>query len=204
MAKRGSAARRRPAARKAPAKRKRTPVDAGAKKKNSKLERRQTVRKRRRAAEKPDSPAPAPSYVALAKENADLRQELSAALERQAATAEVLQVISSKPGELEPVFQKMLENATQVCGAQFGTMTLVEGDIFRQVAVYNAPAAFANSPELQSFRPHPQSGLGQVLTTKRVTHIADIRKSVGYLEGNPPLVALSDLAGARTVVTRAR
>ncbi len=159
MAKRGSAARRRPADRKAPAKRKRAPVDTGAKKQNSNLERGQTVRKRRPTAAKPDSPAPAPSYGELLKENADLKLELNAALERQAATSEVLQVISNAPGELEPVFQKMLENATQVCGAQFGAMNLYEGDIFRQVAVYNAPAALANSPELKAFGPIRKAAL---------------------------------------------
>jgi hypothetical protein len=69
----------------------------------------------------------APADVDLKKENATLRLELAEAIERQNATSEVLQVISSKPGELAPVFQSMLENATRVCGAKFGIMNLYEG-----------------------------------------------------------------------------
>ena len=80
-----------------------------------------------------------PADVDLKKENAALRIELAEALERQTATSEVLQVISSTPGDLEPVFQKMLENATRVCGAKFGTMHLLEGDTATRVALYNVP-----------------------------------------------------------------
>ena len=142
----------------------------------------------------------APGNIDLKNEIESLRRELAEALERQNATSEVLQVISSTPGELQPVFQKMLENATRVCGAKFGTMILLEGDIVRQVAAHNVPAAFANATELRNFRPHPKSGLGQVLRTKQVAHVVDIRKNQAYLEANPIVVALSDLAGARTIV----
>ena len=70
-------------------------------------------------------------------------RELSEALEQQTATSEVLQVISSSSGELEPVFQSMLENATRICEAKFGSMVLYDGDVFRRVALHDAPAAFA-------------------------------------------------------------
>src|SRR5690242_1680127 len=86
--------------------------------------------------------------------------ELSEALEQQTATSEVLEVISSSPGELEPVFQKMLENATRVCDANFGIMALYDGDSFRTVALYNVPNAYASTQMHVQIRPHPKSGLG--------------------------------------------
>ncbi len=142
-----------------------------------------------------------PADVDLKKENAALRIELAEALERQTATSEVLQVISSTPGDLEPVFRSMLENATRVCGAKFGTMHLLEGDIATRVALYNVPPAYAEALGTRTFRPHPEGGVGQVIRTKQVAQIADVRISPAYLEGNPAIVALSDLGGARTLVT---
>src|SRR5258706_3864040 len=147
----------------------------------------------------PTKPKRAPEDVDLKKENAALRLELAEALERQTAVSEVLQVISSTPGALEPVFQSLLENATRVCGAKFGSMLMLEGDIVRQVALYNVSPAYADAFGTRTFRPHPKGGAGQVIRTKQVTHIADLRANPAYLEGDPIIVALSDLAGARTV-----
>src|SRR6266436_9192509 len=127
-------------------------------------------------------------------------RDLAESLEQQTATSEVLEVISASVGELEPVFQKMLENATRVCGAKFGTMHLVEGDIVQRVAHYNVPPAYAEALGTRMFRPHPEGGLGQVIRTKQVAQIADVRTNPAYLEGSPVIVALSDLAGARTLV----
>ena len=70
-------------------------------------------------------------------------RELSEALEQQTATSEVLKVISSSPGDLEPVFQTMLENATSICGASFGNLMLFEGEVIRRVALHNAPPEYA-------------------------------------------------------------
>ena len=142
----------------------------------------------------PTKPNRAPAYVYLEKEVAALRRELGEALERQTATSEVLQVISSTPGELQPVFKSLLENATRVCGAKFGTMHLLEGDMVRRVALYNVPPAYAEALGTRTFRPHPEGSLGQVIRTKQVAHIADVRVSPAYLEGSPAIVALSDLA----------
>jgi two-component system, NtrC family, sensor kinase len=126
-------------------------------------------------------------------------RELSEALEQQTATSEVLQVISSSPGDLQPVFEAMLANATQLCEAKFGTLNLYDGDKFRSVALYNVPSAYAETRRRdETFRPHPGSGHAEVLRTKEVVHIDDVRSMPPYREGNPLIVAFVDLAGART------
>jgi len=127
-------------------------------------------------------------------------RDLAESLEQQTATSEVLQVISASPGELEPVFEKMLENATRICGANFGTMALYDGDSFLTVALYNVPDAYASAQMDKPIRPHPKSGLGTLARTRQVVHIEDLRIQPPYLEGDPAVVAMSDLAGARTLI----
>src|SRR6201747_770301 len=95
------------------------------------------------------------SYADLEKKVESRTAELSESLEQQTATSEVLQVISSSPGELKPVFQAMLENATRVCGASFGTMNLWDGAGFKIAADYNVPPAFTASGQHMQIRPHP-------------------------------------------------
>jgi two-component system NtrC family sensor kinase len=133
----------------------------------------------------------------------ELRQrtdDLSESLEQQTATSEVLQVISSSPGELEPVFNSMLENATRLCDAKFGTLNLYDGSAFRIAAVHNVPPAFAETRLHGVIRPHPGGGHAELVRTKQVVHIDDIRTRQPYLEGDPAVVAISDLGGARTIV----
>ena len=148
------------------------------------------------------------AQAVIAIENArllnELRQrtdDLTESLEQQTATSEVLGVISSSPGELAPVFDVMLENATHLCGAQFGTLTLCDGEEFRNVARYNIPSAFAESLNTKGFRPHPNSALGEVARTKRAAHIEDIHQSQSYRERDPVVVNFADLTGARTIAT---
>jgi GAF domain-containing protein/sensor histidine kinase YesM len=136
----------------------------------------------------------------LLKELRQRTEDLAESLQQQTATSEVLQVISSTPGELGPVFQKMLENATRVCGANFGTLNLYDGEIFNTVAVYNVPPALAFARVNAVIRPHPESGLGSVARTRRISHQHDIRESGAYLDGYPAVVELADLAGARTIL----
>ena len=137
----------------------------------------------------------------IAIENTRLLNELSESLQQQTATADVLKVISSSPGELEPVFQAMLENATRICEAKFGSMALREGDAFRYVAQHNAPAAWLELRRREPLvRPGPGTGMGQIALTKQVYHIADIRTERGYIEGDPVSVAGADLAGYRTLL----
>ena len=128
-------------------------------------------------------------------------RELSELLEQQTATSEVLKVISSSPGQLEPVFNAMLANAVRICGAKFGMLFLSEGDGFRTVAMHEVPRAFA---EERGRKPllYPPAGspLGRVMRTRQVAHIADIRTEPGYAEGSRPLMDLVNLGGARTVV----
>ena len=127
-------------------------------------------------------------------------KDLSESLEQQTATSEVLEVISASTGELEPIFQKMLENATRVCGAQFGVMNLWDGTDFRFVADYDVPPAFAASRNNMPIRPAAGTGLAKAVETRRFVHIHDVRSSPGYLAGAPHAVEIADVAGARTLV----
>src|SRR5262249_16580841 len=127
-------------------------------------------------------------------------RELAEAREQQTATSEVLRVISSSPGELKPVFETMLANATRLCDAKFGLLNLYDGDKFRQSALYNVPPAYAEKRGDESFRPPPGSGHAEVLRTREVVHIDDLRSMPPYREGNCLIVAFVDLAGARTVL----
>ena len=140
----------------------------------------------------------------IAIENVRLFEELQArtrdlteSLEQQTATSEVLGAISSSLEDLAPLFQKILENAVRVCGAKFGTMNLYDG----KSSTWSRPQRAAEYAETQlnkPFVPHPKSGLGTVAATHRSVHIKDIRTQEPYLEGNR-VVAISDLAGARTI-----
>jgi two-component system, NtrC family, sensor kinase len=142
----------------------------------------------------------APSVADLQKQVGILTRELKEALEQQTATSEVLSAISSSPGELAPLFQRILENAVRVCGAKFGTLDLYDGERFDVVASYNLPREYAETQLNKPFVPHPKSGLGTIAVTHRPVHIEDLRTMPAYLEQNSAVVALSDIGGARTVV----
>src|SRR5262249_24206267 len=101
------------------------------------------------------------------RELAETRKALAEAQEQQTATSEVLKVISVSPGELEPVFDAILENATRICEAKFGTLYLYDGDVFRAEAFHNAPPAFVEARKRQPVRPPPDSALGRLAITKQ-------------------------------------
>jgi GAF domain-containing protein len=133
----------------------------------------------------------------------ELRQrttDLSESLEQQTATSEVLGVISTSPGELEPVFQTMLANAVRICEAKIGTLYIREGDAFRTVATHNAPPAYVEARTRELVRPPPDTMLGRLAATKQVVHIADITSIASYVERNPFMVAAVELGGYRTVL----
>ena len=127
--------------------------------------------------------------------------ELSESLQQQTATADVLQVISSSPGELGPVFQVMLENAVRICEANFGTLQLRENDAFRVAAMHNPPPAFAEARRRNPLiYPNAHNAIGRVMATKRFIHIADYTQEVAYKQGDPAAVSIVELAGARTLL----
>src|SRR5262245_16210782 len=134
----------------------------------------------------------------------ELRQrtdDLRESLEQQTATSEVLGVISSSPAELDPVFDSMLTNATRLCGAEFGTLYLCEGEDLRIVAMHNAPPAYAKARPLGAvIRPGSPSAMGRMMRTRQLVHIADIRAEEAYAKRDPLRVAAVELAGARTVL----
>jgi len=142
------------------------------------------------------------AQAVIAIENARLVNELRESLEQQTATSEVLQIISNSPGELQPVFQAMLENAVRLCIAKFGTLWLAEsGDHFRSVAFYGLPPALAEERQqhpLVKFTPN--TGVGRVVETKQPLHVDDMSQDPAYLAGNPRAVMLVELGGARTVL----
>jgi signal transduction histidine kinase/CheY-like chemotaxis protein len=142
------------------------------------------------------------AQAVIAIENTRLLNELREALEQQTATSEVLQVISSSPGELELVFQAMLANATRICEAKFATLYLCERDAFRAAAFHNAPPAFVEARRRETLlRPPPDTPLGRVAATKQVAHVADIKAQRAYIERDPFTTAGVELAGYRTVVS---
>jgi len=128
-------------------------------------------------------------------------RDLTESLEHQTATSEVLQVISSSPGDLTPVFQTILSSATRICECQFGVFFLFENGVFNCTSVYNLPPAFAEAfSRSPTIVPPATDPLGRLVSTKQVIHIADARNEPDYLGRFPPIVALVELGGARTVL----
>ena len=128
----------------------------------------------------------------------ELRQrtdDLTESLEQQTATSEVLKAISSSPGELEPVFQAMLENATRICGAKFGILLLFDGSAMRVVAMNNPPRAFAEMRRDNPVIPLEKSMLGPLVRTKKTSHVADITAEEPYASS-----PLAKVGGARTAL----
>jgi two-component system, NtrC family, sensor kinase len=126
-------------------------------------------------------------------------RELSESLEQQTATSEVLKVISSSPGELEPVFQAMLEKATQICEAKFGIMFRFADGEFRAISwLGNPPAYIIEQPHVVS--EHPHNPLSRIVSSKQPVHISDLTKGRAYIEGNARMVAMVETAGARSLL----
>jgi GAF domain-containing protein len=119
-------------------------------------------------------------------------RELSEALEQQTATSEVLQVISSSPGTLQPVFEAMLEHATRICEATFGSMLLREGNMFRRVALHNAPQYYAQYSQKTPLFAASQT-LIRLLEARQAAQVADMAVA-------EPASPIARLGGARTLL----
>ena len=130
----------------------------------------------------------------------ELRQrtdDLTESLEQQTATSEVLQVISSSPGDLEPVFATLLEKAIGICGASFGNIYRWDGAL-NIVSSLNTPPAFAEARRRSSFRAGPKNTMRQVIETKTAVHVPDVMASEAYIEREPVTVEGVEIAGIRT------
>jgi signal transduction histidine kinase len=142
------------------------------------------------------------NQAVIAIENTRLLNELRESLEQQTATADVLRVISSSPGELKPVFQAMLANAAMLCGAGYGGMFLCEGDGFRTAALHGDLSAIFLQQWQQGtlFRPRTDIPMVRAVRTRKVVHVIDLREDQAYRSGDPLPVAAVDIAGIRTMI----
>ena len=162
--------------------------------------RRKTPGPKRRNAPKAAARSNSPP-TGKAEEFAQLARELGEAIERQTATTEVLQVINSSYGDLQPVFQTMLAKAVRLCQATFGVLWLAEGDRFRSVALHNLPPAFAAARQRDPVVYFgPKSGTGRLIEKKQIFQIEDLTKDPGYIERDPRIIPLVELGGARTAL----
>src|SRR5262245_12731007 len=130
------------------------------------------------------------------------RRELSEALEQQAASSEVLGIISASPSDLKPVFETILANATRLCEASYGTLWLCEGDAIRAVALHGAvPEAYALELRRTAVSRHdPALAPARAVRTRKAVQVADVRMGQAYRDRNPLAVASVELAGTRTLM----
>ncbi|WP_244608133.1 GAF domain-containing protein [Bradyrhizobium algeriense] len=126
--------------------------------------------------------------------------ELTESLQQQTATADVLRVISASPGELEPVFQAMLENAVRLCEAKFAMLRLLEGDQFRAVGMWNLPPDYSEFLAQNPIRINAKIPLGRLVNSKQPVHVHDVLQDESYLERYPGMIALAEIGGARTLL----
>ena len=140
------------------------------------------------------------AQAVIAMENARLLTETREALEQQTATAEVLQVINSSPGDLVPVFDAMLDKATRLCEAASGIVWIREDEGFRAVALSGLPQAYAEFVTREPWKPGPQTTLARVATEHTAMHRLDIKETVAYRQGDPFAVAAVELGGMRSMI----
>jgi signal transduction histidine kinase len=142
------------------------------------------------------------SYADL-EHKVDVRtRELSESLEQQTATSDVLRVISSSPGDLEPVFEAMLNNAVRLCDAKFGIIDRWDGEALHLAAAHNAPPAYVEERRRSPhFRPSQKIEVGRMVATKKAVHVSDAANELAYIERHPAYLAAVELGGVRTYLT---
>ncbi|MEA2821582.1 MAG: hypothetical protein QOJ86_3586, partial [Bradyrhizobium sp.] len=138
------------------------------------------------------------SYSGLEQKVEARTRELSESLEQQTATANVLQVISSSPGDLQPVFKSMLNNALRICEAKFGQLLLFDGKGFVAAELLNSPAEYGELYKNGPLVPGPNTGLGRIVASRQVVHIPDVMSGAAYAERDPLRIATVDILKART------
>jgi transcriptional regulator with GAF, ATPase, and Fis domain len=147
------------------------------------------------------------SQAVIAIENARLLNELrertadlTEALEQQTATSDILSVISGSPGQLEPVFQTILANATRICEANFGILNVFDGSTFHNRATHGIAAEYMDFLRRNPQRADSRNTLGRLLEAKEPIHVADLTMERAYLEREPTRVGVVDIGGARTLL----
>jgi GAF domain-containing protein len=164
----------------------------------AKSRRRKIVKQRDRGPRNPSSAAQS-DFAQLLRERDEALEREDEALEREKATGEVLRVISSSPGELEPVFRAMLANATRICNAKFGILYEFADGRFRAISWMGVPQEYAEYVKhWRVWRPH--TGLGQTAHTSQTVHIHDVVQGRAYAEGDPDRIATVELGGVRTAL----
>ena len=140
------------------------------------------------------------NQAVIAIENTRLLSELRESLEQQTATADVLGVISSSPGDLQPVFATMLEKAVRICAAKFGTLYLYDEGGLRLIAAHDVPAAFEEVRGGGPIPPAPGGLFDEVIKTRTTVHLPDMAATKPYAERHPRVVEAVELGGIRTVI----
>ena len=135
----------------------------------------------------------------LFEEEQQRTRELTECLEQQTATSQVLQVISGSPGDLQPVFATMLENAVRICDAKFGNIYRRDGDKLHLVAAHNTPSAFVEHRNRSPLPPNPRDPVGRMLRTKAVVHVADLAAEATYIEDREAAVELGGMRSGLVV-----
>ncbi len=143
------------------------------------------------------------AQAVIAMENARLITEQREALERQTATAEVLQVINSSPGDLAPVFEALLDKAMHLCQANFGILATYDGEWLTRAALRGVPASYADYAMHERVSDAPDGVAGRLLRGASIVHVPDLMAEAAYRDGNPDRRALVDLGGARTCLSLA-